>query len=120
MSLKEGKNREIKNVMGALGLDVTRLIRVSFGPFSLDDLDSGAVREIKGAFCVKQLGDALVERAGCAFDAPIINDFSNKPVAEKRETAQKGKKQPRPIKGRKEVQAARKADGFGKNGHEEA
>ncbi len=38
MGLREGKNREIKNVLGALGLDVNRLIRISYGPFQLGDL----------------------------------------------------------------------------------
>jgi len=46
MFLKEGKNREIKNVLGAMGLDVTRLIRTHFGPFALGNLNSEGVREI--------------------------------------------------------------------------
>src|SRR5829696_9097383 len=37
-AMREGKNREVKNVLGHLGLDVNRLIRVSFGPFQLGDL----------------------------------------------------------------------------------
>lgn len=44
--LKEGKNREVKNVLGHLGLRVTRLIRTHFGPFALGDMKSGAIREI--------------------------------------------------------------------------
>ena len=40
LSLREGKNREVKNVLGAIGLDVNRLIRVSFGPFQLGELRS--------------------------------------------------------------------------------
>jgi len=46
MFLKEGKNREIKKVLGALGLDVTRLIRTHFGPFALGNLSRGGLREI--------------------------------------------------------------------------
>ena len=34
-AIREGKNREVRNVLGHLGLTVTRLIRVSFGPFQL-------------------------------------------------------------------------------------
>ncbi|MEM8662570.1 MAG: pseudouridine synthase, partial [Pseudomonadota bacterium] len=45
VSLSEGKNREIKVVLGDLGLAVTRLIRVSFGPFQLGDLPRGEVKE---------------------------------------------------------------------------
>ncbi len=46
MTLTEGKNREIRNVMRALGLQVNRLIRLSYGAFSLDDLDKSEVLEV--------------------------------------------------------------------------
>lgn len=46
ISLREGKNREIRRVMEALGLQVTRLIRTSYGPFNLDKLAKGTVKEI--------------------------------------------------------------------------
>ena len=48
VGLREGKNREVKNVLGALGLSVNRLIRISYGPFQLGDLPEGAVREMNG------------------------------------------------------------------------
>lgn len=73
VSLREGKNREIKKVMGALGLEVTRLIRISFGPFQLGDLPSGVIREIRSRTLRDQLGEKLVQEAGADFDAPIIN-----------------------------------------------
>ncbi len=47
ISLEEGKNREIRKVMEHLGLQVNRLIRVSFGPFSLDDLKVADVKEVR-------------------------------------------------------------------------
>ena len=44
--LKEGKNREVKKVLGHLGLKVTRLIRTHFGPFALGNLNREGIREI--------------------------------------------------------------------------
>lgn len=48
ITLKEGKNREIRNMMAYFGLPVTRLIRVSYGPFQLGSLAPGEVREMTG------------------------------------------------------------------------
>jgi 23S rRNA pseudouridine2605 synthase len=46
ISLQEGKNREIRNIMEHLGLQVSRLIRTSFGPFILGNIQIGELREI--------------------------------------------------------------------------
>ncbi|GAA4533620.1 hypothetical protein GCM10023174_28130 [Chelativorans composti] len=88
VAFREGKNREVKNVMGALGLQVTRLIRVSFGPFQLGDLPEGAVQEVKGRTLRDQLGPRLVEEAGANFDAPILYPFPNRPVRAGQEPAE--------------------------------
>ncbi|PST26266.1 pseudouridine synthase [Mesorhizobium plurifarium] len=74
MGLREGKNREIKNVLGALGLDVNRLIRISYGPFQLGELPIGQVQEIRGRTLREQLGPRLIADAKANFDAPIYND----------------------------------------------
>jgi 23S rRNA pseudouridine2605 synthase len=47
VSIREGKNREIRRVMEALGLRVTRLIRTDYGPFSLGKMQRGTVVEVK-------------------------------------------------------------------------
>ncbi|NKK81561.1 pseudouridine synthase [Rhizobium leguminosarum] len=73
MGLREGKNREIKNVLGALGLEVNRLIRISYGPFQLGDLPEGHVVEVRGRTLRDQLGPRLIEEAKANFDAPIYN-----------------------------------------------
>src|SRR5690606_30894204 len=46
VKIREGKNREVRNVLGHLGLQVSRLIRTDYGPFTLDGLREGDVQEI--------------------------------------------------------------------------
>jgi len=78
MGIREGKNREIKNVLGALGLEVNRLIRISYGPFQLSDLKEGAVLEVKGRTLRDQLGPRMIKEAGADFDAPLHHDGGKK------------------------------------------
>ena len=61
MALREGRKREIKRVLGHLGLTVNRLIRVSYGPFQLGDLEAGGVNEVRGGALRDQLGRHLGE-----------------------------------------------------------
>lgn len=56
LSLQEGKNREIRKVMEFIGLKVTRLIRVGYGPFNLGDLAQGAVSEVPRKVIKETLG----------------------------------------------------------------
>ncbi|WP_376788198.1 pseudouridine synthase [Phenylobacterium montanum] len=46
VTLTEGKNREVRKVLEALGLIVNRLIRLSYGPFQLGTLEAGEVEEV--------------------------------------------------------------------------
>ena len=56
VSLNEGKNREVKRVCEHLGLQVTRLIRVSYGPFQLGNLLRGKIVEVPGKTLAEQIG----------------------------------------------------------------
>jgi 23S rRNA pseudouridine2605 synthase len=66
VSLREGRNREIRRVMNHLGLQVTRLIRIAYGPFQLGDLKRGEVEEVPA----KVLREQLPSDAGDAGAAP--------------------------------------------------
>jgi 23S rRNA pseudouridine2605 synthase len=72
-AMREGKNREVKNVLGHLGLAVNRLIRVSFGPFQLGDLPEGAVEEVKTRVLREQLGERVVALSGADFSAAMAS-----------------------------------------------
>jgi 23S rRNA pseudouridine2605 synthase len=56
LALREGKNREVRKVLDHLGLPVTRLIRLSFGPFQLGGLARGEVAEVPKKVLAEQLG----------------------------------------------------------------
>src|SRR5690606_27374753 len=56
VAIREGRNREVRRAMGAVGLTVNRLIRISYGPFRLGDLKPGAVEEVKPRVLRDQLG----------------------------------------------------------------
>ncbi len=95
VALKEGKNREIRKAMEAIGLTVNRLIRVSYGPFQLGQLEDGGVEEIKGRILRDQLGEREVK----AESKPALKPKSaqkNKPQSAR------GAKPPRVRRTRKE------------------
>ncbi|PWG15875.1 pseudouridine synthase [Salibaculum griseiflavum] len=56
VSIREGKNREIRRAMEAIGLTVNRLIRLSYGPFQLGNLKPGEVDELRPRVVRDQLG----------------------------------------------------------------
>jgi 23S rRNA pseudouridine2605 synthase len=71
-AIREGKNREVRNVLGHLGLTVTRLIRVSFGPFQLGELAEAAVEEVRTRVLREQLGERVAALSGADYSAPIV------------------------------------------------
>ncbi|WJR79570.1 pseudouridine synthase [Bradyrhizobium sp. NP1] len=73
-AIREGKNREVRNVMAHLGLEVNRLIRISYGPFQLGEIAEGEVEEVKTRVLREQLGDKIAKLAGADFGAPAPHD----------------------------------------------
>lgn len=59
VTLNEGKNREIRKLMNSVGLEVARLIRLSYGPFQLGNLKRGEVREVPQKVLKEQLGSKI-------------------------------------------------------------
>ncbi len=96
MGLREGKNREIKKVLEHLGLAVNRLIRVSFGPFQLGELEEGAVAEVRTRVLRDQLGAKLAREAGVDFDAPSLERGETAPPAPQERRSPRSDRKPRP------------------------
>ena len=100
LALKEGKNREVRRVMEYLGVKVNRLIRVSFGPFHLGQLNEGEVDEIPAKVLREQLG--LKKDGGDIPPAPTPaekeqarRDEARRPRPERPASAPRSSKPPR-------------------------
>ena len=88
-AIREGKNREVRNVLEHLGLRVNRLIRVSFGPFQLGDLPEGAAEEVRTRHLREQLGERIATEAEADFTGPIA--MADEPEDEPVERKSRGK-----------------------------
>ena len=94
-AIREGKNREVRNVLEHLGLKVNRLIRVSFGPFQLGDLVEGAIEEVRTRHLREQLGERIAAKAGVDFSGPmapanIVSPVSRHPEVRAKEASKGG------------------------------
>ena len=107
-AIREGKNREVRNVLEALDLKVARLIRVSFGPFQLGDLKPGAIEEVATRHLREQLGERLAALASADFTAPIVQRADAPPAAPRLE--QRPSREPAAPR-RREAAAARGSKG---------
>ena len=87
ISLREGKNREVKKLLSYVGLEVNRLIRLSFGPFQLGNLETGAVEEIPRRVLRQQLGSTWSDIAEGR--VPQV-----KPKTRSKQTADRPEKEP--------------------------
>lgn len=75
VTLTEGKNREVRRVLEALGLKVNRLIRLAYGPFALGTLGAGEIEEVGPRVIREQLAqhiapDSLPRGERPQFQAP--------------------------------------------------
>ncbi|MBF9234916.1 pseudouridine synthase [Microvirga alba] len=97
LGLREGKNREVKRILEHLGLQVNRLIRLSFGPFQLGDIEPGMVEEVRTRTLRDQLGAALAAEAGVDFESPVrepIAPFGSPKKAEHEERQERRGERP--------------------------
>ncbi len=106
-AIKEGKNREVRKVLEHLGLRVNRLIRLSYGPFELGELDEGTVEEVETSALRKTLGPEIAKAANADFEGPLEDEVRPSPRSA-REARLKGDRQGQEF-GRSSLEARQRA-----------
>jgi len=79
LALREGKNREVRTILESLDLKVNRLIRVSFGPFQLLELEPGAVAPVQRRVLIDQLGPRIARELGLHAEEPAGSGPASRP-----------------------------------------
>ncbi|MBA1156188.1 pseudouridine synthase [Microvirga sp. Marseille-Q2068] len=110
MGLREGKNREIKRILEHLGMQVNRLIRMSFGPFQLGDLEVGLVEEVRTKVLRDQLGEALAAEAGVDFESPVREPIAPFGSSKKQDREERGERPSRFARDRDDERPRRRRD----------
>jgi 23S rRNA pseudouridine2605 synthase len=90
LTLTEGKNREVRRVLEAVGLKVNRLIRLAYGPFALGTLEPGVVEEVGPRVIREQLAH-LIAPANLPQGDRAQFKTAKRDMSERRETKPKGR-----------------------------
>ena len=98
VGLREGKNREVRRVLGHLGLEVSRLIRTAYGPFQLGSLKRGEVEEVTPKVLKEQLG-------GMAKDLTLPASLSQSASQRRAERQAAATRRPAPVDAKPEGEA---------------
>lgn len=96
VTLQEGKNREVRRVLEALGLKVNRLIRLSYGPFALGTLDVGEIEEVGPRVIREQLEGHIPPENMPKGDRPQFRSLARKSRRAQAESRQAELVPPRP------------------------
>ncbi len=111
LGLREGKNREVKRILEHFGLQVNRLIRISFGPFRLGDLGEGAVEEVRPRLLKDQLGPELAREAKVDFGDEERHGRGERAERQERRPDQRGERRPEGTPPRRFERSERPASG---------
>ncbi len=90
VTLSEGKNREVRRVLEALGLKVNRLIRLAYGPLALGTLELGEIEEVGPRVIREQLADYIAPENMPKGDRPQFQKTATATPGRRRQAAPEG------------------------------